>query len=297
MDYVTLSDGVKMPQLGFGVYQVMPDECERCVLDALEAGYRSIDTAYVYFNEKEVGNAIRKSGVPREDIFLTTKVWIGNYGEKESREAVLSSMERLQTSYLDLVLLHHPYGDVYGAWRALEALRDEGKIRAIGVSNFLPYRLAEFCSFTKTPPVLNQVETHPLYQQTESLAWMKKYNVQPEAWAPFGEGRGGLFTNPVLTEIGAQYGKTAAQVMLRWNLQRGVVVIPRSSKKERIRENLDVFDFALSDADMAKIAGLDTGKTSFFMPDDPKQVEWFVHMVEVRSKQQDPWKERQTRSW
>ena len=297
MDYVTLSNGVRMPQLGYGVYQVMPEECERCVLDALEAGYRSIDTAYVYFNEKEVGAAVRKSGVPREEIFLTTKVWIAQYGEKETREAVLASMERLKTPYLDLVLLHHPYGDVFGAWRALETLYAEGKIRAIGVSNFLPNRLVDFCSFTKIPPMVNQVEMHPLYQQTEALPWMKKYGVQPEAWAPFGEGRGGLFQNPVLAGIGAKYGKTAAQVMLRWNLQRGVIVLPRSSDTGRIRENLNVFDFALSAEDMEKIAGLDKGKTLFFSPRDPETVEWFVHMVEVRKKQQDPRRERETRSW
>lgn len=221
MEYVTLRNGVKMPILGYGVYQVTQDECERCVLDALETGYRLIDTAQSYFNEEQVGSAIQKSGVPREEIFLTSKVWVEHYGYESARASVLESMRKLQVEYIDLMLLHQPFNDYYGAYRALEELYEEGKLRAIGVSNFYPDRLVDLASFTKLPPMVNQVETHVLNQQTEAKQWMDKYNVQIEAWAPFGEGRGGLFENPVLAEIGAKYGKTTAQVMLRWNIQRG----------------------------------------------------------------------------
>lgn len=276
MQYVTLSNGVKMPQLGYGVYQITPEDCERCVIDALSLGYRSIDTAQAYFNEQQVGNAIRKSGVPRDEIFLTSKVWISNYGEVKTRESVMVSLDKLQTDYLDLMLLHQPFGDSYGAWRALEALYEEGRIRAIGVSNFYPDRLVEFAMCSRISPMINQVETHPHNQQTEAMKWMKKYGVQTEAWAPFGEGRGGLFTDPVLTAIGEKYGKSAAQVMLRWNLQRGVVVIPKSTHKERMEENLNVFDFSLSDDDMKAIASLDKNVSSFFSHRDPAMVEWLV---------------------
>ena len=276
MQYVTLSNGVKMPQLGYGVYQVTPEECERCVLDALGAGYRSIDTAQAYFNERQVGDAIRKSGVPREEIFLTTKVWISNYGEEKTRKSVLESMDKLQTDYIDLMLLHQPFGDTYGAWRALEKLYDEGKLRAIGISNFYPDRVVDFAVGARIAPMVNQVETHPHCQQTEAMKWMKKYGVQIEAWAPFGEGRGGLFTDPVLKAVGDKYGKTTAQVMLRWNLQRGVIVIPKSTHRERMVENLDVFDFSLSEEDMDKIAGLDKAESSFFSHRDPAMVEWLT---------------------
>ena len=276
MQYVTLSNGVKMPQLGYGVYQITPEDCERCVIDALDLGYRSIDTAQAYFNEQQVGNAIRKSGVPRDEIFLTSKVWISNYGEVKTRESVMVSLDKLQTDYLDLMLLHQPFGDTYGAWRALEALYEEGRIRAIGVSNFYPDRLVEFAMCSRIVPMVNQVETHPHNQQTGAMKWMKKYGVQTEAWAPFGEGRGGLFTDPVLTAIGEKYGKSAAQVMLRWNLQRGVVVIPKSTHKERMEENLNVFDFSLSDDDMKAIASLDKNVSSFFSHRDPAMVEWLV---------------------
>ena len=276
MQYVTLSNGVKMPQLGYGVYQVTPEECERCVLDALSVGYRSIDTAQAYFNERQVGDAIRKSGVPREEIFLTTKVWISNYGEEKTRKSVLESMDKLQTDYIDLMLLHQPFGDTYGAWRALEKLYDEGKLRAIGISNFYPDRVVDFAVGARIAPMVNQVETHPHCQQTEAMKWMKKYGVQIEAWAPFGEGRGGLFTDPVLKAVGDKYGKTTAQVMLRWNLQRGVIVIPKSTHRERMVENLDVFDFSLSEEDMDKIAGLDKAESSFFSHRDPAMVEWLT---------------------
>ncbi len=282
MEYVTLSNGVQMPMLGYGVYQVSQSECERCVLDALAVGYRSIDTAQSYFNEEEVGNAINKSGVPRQDIFLTTKVWVEHYGYETSRASVLESMRKLQTDYLDLVLLHQPFADYYGAWRALEELYDEGKIRAIGVSNFYPDRLVDLASFARISPMVNQVEIHPYHQQAEAKKWMDKYQVQAEAWAPFGEGRGGLFTDPVLTEIGIKYGKSAAQVMLRWHLQRGVVVIPKSTHIERMRENLDVFDFVLNPEDMKVIETLDKKQSVFFSHQDPNMVEWFVEMVKQR---------------
>lgn len=295
MDYVTLSNGVKMPQLGYGVYQVTKDECERCVLDALSVGYRSIDTAQSYFNEEEVGNAIQKSGVPREEIFLTSKVWIEHYGYEECKKSVLESLKKLKTDYIDLMLLHQPFSDYYGAWRALEELYEAGKLRAIGISNFYPDRMVDIASFAKIRPMVNQIEIHPHNQQNEALEWNKKYGVQLEAWAPFGEGRGGMFSLPELKEIAEKYGKTTAQVILRWHLQRGTVVIPKSTHKERMEENLNVFDFELSDGDMAKIAELDRNESSFFSHREPKMVEWFVNMVEERKKSNDCTKEK--KSW
>lgn len=287
MPYVTLSNGVKMPKLGYGVYQVDKEECERCVLDALKVGYRHIDTAQSYFNEEEVGNAIAKSGIPREQIFLTTKVWVENYGYDETRKSVLESMRKLKTNYIDLVLLHQPFSDYYGAWRALEDLYAEGVIKAIGVSNFYPDRLVDICSFARIKPMVNQVETHPHNQQIEAHEWMKKYGVQHEAWAPFGEGRGGMFEEPLLVEIGKKYGKTAAQVILRWDMQRNVVAIPKSTHIERMEQNFDIFDFELSEEDMAKIATLDKKQSSFFSHYDPKMVEWFAQMVEQRKHNND----------
>lgn len=292
MEYVTLYNGVKMPQLGYGVYQVTQDECERCVLDALEVGYRSLDTAQSYFNEEQVGSAIVKSGVPREEIFLTTKVWVEHYGYEQAKQSVLTSMERLQTSYLDLILLHQPFSDYYGAYRALEELYEAGKVRAIGVSNFYPDRLVDIASFAKIRPMVNQVETHPFNQQKLAKEYMDKYQVQIEAWAPFGEGRGGLFENPALAAIGKKYGKTTAQVMLRWHLQRGVVVIPKSTHKERMIENFDVFDFTLSEEDMNIINAMDKKESSFFSHYDPAMVEWFVRMVEERRTKHDSSKEK-----
>lgn len=282
MEYVTLYNSVKMPILGYGVYQVTKEECERCVLDALKAGYRSIDTAQSYFNEEEVGEAIQKSGVPRNEIFLTSKVWIDNYGYDKCRKSVETSMKKLKTDYLDLMLLHQPFSDYYGAWRALEDLYREGKIRAIGVSNFYPDRLVDIASFSSVRPMVNQVETHPFNQQVEAKKYMDKYGVQIEAWAPFGEGRGGLFENPVLAEIAQKHKKTTAQVMLRWHIQRGVVAIPKSTHYERMKENLNVFDFMLDEEDMAKIAALDKNESSFFSHCDPATVEWFVEMVDKR---------------
>lgn len=287
MQYVTLSNGVKMPKLGYGVFQIDKEECERCVLDALKVGYRHIDTAQSYFNEEEVGNAIAKSGIPREQIFLTTKVWVEHYGYDETRKSVLESMRKLKTNYIDLVLLHQPFSDYYGAWRALEDLYAEGVIKAIGVSNFYPDRLVDICSFARIKPMVNQVETHPHNQQIEAHEWMKKYGVQHEAWAPFGEGRGGMFEEPLLVEIGKKYGKTAAQVILRWDMQRNVVAIPKSTHIERMEQNFDIFDFELSEEDMAKIATLDKKQSSFFSHYDPKMVEWFAQMVEQRKHNND----------
>lgn len=295
MEFTTLYNGVRMPMLGYGVYQVTKDECERCVLDALSVGYRHIDTAQSYFNEEEVGAAIRKSGVPREEIFITSKVWIEHYGYEECRASVLESQRRLGVEYIDLMLLHQPFADYYGAYRALEDLYDEGKLRAIGISNFYPDRMVDIASFARIKPMVNQIETHPLNQRVEDHKWMEKYGVQHEAWASFGEGKGGLFTNPVLTGIGAKYGKSAAQVMLRWAIQRNIVVLPKSTHKERMIQNLDVFDFALTDGDMAAIAALDTKTSAFFSHTDPNMVEWFVKMVEERKKNQRS--ENEKKAW
>ena len=291
MEYVVLDNGIKMPQLGYGVYQVSKDECERCVLDALKVGYRHIDTAQSYFNEDEVGSAIEKSGIPREEIFLTTKVWIEHYSYEKTKTSVYESMRKLKTDYIDLVLLHQPFADVYGAWRALEELYDEGKLRAIGISNFYPDRMVDICSFARIKPMVNQVETHPHNQQIEAQKWMEKYGVQIEAWAPFGEGKGGLFAEPTIEKIGKKYGKTVAQIILRWELQRGIVVIPKSVHIERMRENFNVFDFELTAEDMEIMGNLDKKQSSFFSHTEPAVVEWFAKMVEERKKNNDYTKE------
>ena len=264
MEYVTLNNGVKMPILGYGVYQVIKEECKRCVLDALKVGYRAIDTAQSYFNEEESGEAIAESGITREGVFLTTKVWVEHYGYEQAKASVLESMRKLKTDYLDLVLLHQPFSDAYGAYRALEELYEAGKIRAIGISNFYVDRMVDFASFNRIKPMINQVETHIFNQQKEMKEWTDKYDIQLEAWAPFGEGRGGTFDNPVIAEIAKKYGKTPAQVMLRWHIQRGVVVIPKSTHIERMEENFNVFDFTLSEDDMQKIAELDKAESAFF---------------------------------
>ena len=282
MEYITLNNGVNMPQLGYAVFQVTQEDCKRCVLDALQVGYRAIDTAQSYFNETQVGTAIEKSGIDRKDIFLTTKVWIEHYGYEKARASVLDSMEKLRTNYLDLCLLHQPFSDYYSAWRALEELYKVGKIHAIGVSNFYPDRLVDICSFARIKPMVNQIEVHPFNQQVEAKKWMDKYGVQIEAWAPFAEGRRNMFHNPVLNEIGSNYNKSAAQVILRWHLQRGVVVIPKSIHIERMQENLNVFDFALSGDDMERISVLDTKTSEFFSHNNPAMVEWFSNMVEKR---------------
>lgn len=292
MEYVTLRNGVKMPQLGYGVYQVSKEECERCVLDALKVGYRHLDTAQSYFNEEEVGNAIVKSGIPREEIFLTTKVWIEHYGYEETKKSVFESLQKLKSNYIDLVLLHQPFGDYYGAWRSLEDLYAQGIIRAIGISNFYPDRMVDICSFARIAPMVNQVETHPHNQQIEAQKWMEKYDVQIEAWAPFGEGRGGLFTDETIAKIAAKYNKTVAQVILRWELQRGIVIIPKSVHIERMEQNFNVFDFELSKEDMVTMASLDKKQSSFFSHTDPAMVEWFVKMVEERKKNNDHKKEK-----
>ena len=292
MEYVTLNNGVKMPILGYGVYLVTKEECERCVLDALKAGYRSIDTAQSYFNEEEVGNAIQKSGILREEIFLTTKVWVEHYGYEEAKKSVEESMRKLKTDYLDLVLLHQPFADAYGAYRALEEMYEAGKIRAIGISNFYVDRMVDFASFNRIKPMVNQVETH-IYNQQENLKeWAEKYDIQLEAWAPFGEGRGGTFDNSVIVKLAEKYKKTPAQIMLRWHIQRGIVVIPKSTHFVRMKENFDVFDFVLSEEDMQEIAQLDRKESSFFSHQDPKMVEWFVQMVEERKKNYDSSKEK-----
>lgn len=282
MNYVTLENGVKMPQLGYGVYQVTKEECERCVLNALKVGYRLFDTAQSYFNEEEVGNAIVKSGVSREEIFLTSKVWIEHYGYEECRKSVLESLRKLKTDYIDLMLLHQPFSDYYGAYRALEDLYDEGKIKAIGISNFYPDRMVDLASFTRIKPMINQIEIHPYHQQVFSKEWHDKYGVQLEAWAPFGEGRKNMFELSELKEIGDKYGKTVAQVILRWHLQRGIVVIPKSTHLERMKENFNVFDFELAQEDMDVISKLDKNESSFFSHQDPSIVEWFGKLIEER---------------
>lgn len=282
MNYVTLENGVKMPQLGYGVYQVTKEECERCVLNALKVGYRLFDTAQSYFNEEEVGNAIVKSGVSREEIFLTSKVWIDHYGYEECRKSVLESLRKLKTDYIDLMLLHQPFSDYYEAYRALEDLYDEGKIKAIGISNFYPDRMVDLASFTRIKPMINQIEIHPYHQQVFSKEWHDKYGVQLEAWAPFGEGRKNMFELSELKEIGDKYGKTVAQVILRWHLQRGIVVIPKSTHLERMKENFNVFDFELAQEDMDVISKLDKNESSFFSHQDPSIVEWFGKLIEER---------------
>ena len=276
MEYVTLNNGVKMPKLGYGVYQVSPDECERCVADALAVGYRSVDTAQAYFNEEGVGRAVKKSGIPRRELFLTTKVWISNAGEKKAEASIDESLKKLDTDYIDLLLIHQPFGDYYGTYRAMEQAVKAGKVRAIGVSNFYPDRLIDLYNFCEIKPAVNQVETHVFFQQKKAHEVMKKLGVQHESWGPFAEGKNGLFTNPVLKEIAAQKGKSVAQVALRYLMQSDVVVIPKSVKKERMAENLAVFDFTLSDADMAAVSALDTNASLFFSHYDPDTVEWFM---------------------
>ncbi|MBD0408002.1 2,5-diketo-D-gluconic acid reductase [Bacillus siamensis] len=273
MQTVTLNNGVKMPIIGFGVYQV-PDaqECENAVYEALMAGYRLIDTASGYLNEEAVGRAIKRSGVPREELFITTKLWIQDAGYESAKIAFSKSLSKLQLDYLDLYLIHQPYGDYYGAWRAMEDLYREGKIRAIGVSNFYPDRLMDLIMHNEVVPAVNQVETHPFYQQKESAAFMKEQGVQHESWAPFAEGRNNMFSNEVLTSIAEKHNKSVAQVVLRWLVQREVVTIPKSVRKERIVENFDIFDFELSLEDIEKISALDKGESLFGSHQDPKIV-------------------------
>ena len=293
MEYVVLNNGVRMPKLGYGVYQVSKEECTRCVLDAIEVGYRLIDTAQSYFNEAEVGKAIAHCGVPREELFITTKVWIDNYGYEKCRASVLESMRKLQVDYLDLILLHQPFADYYGAYRALEDLYAEGKVKAIGVSNFYPDRLSDICLFErKVVPQVNQVETNPCNAQFLAQKNMEKFRVQIESWAPFGEGRNGMFANEILVSIGNKYEKSVAQVILRWLIQRGVVALAKSVHKERMAENFNIFDFSLSDEDMATIATTDRAESLFFSHTDPKMVEWFDTTVISRRANQDHTKDK-----
>ncbi|NLO84292.1 MAG: aldo/keto reductase [Clostridiales bacterium] len=273
MDYVMLNNGIKMPILGYGVYQVSNEECERCVLDAISVGYRSIDTAQAYGNEEGVGNAIAKCGVPREELFITTKVWISNGGYEKAKASLKESLRKLQTEYIDLVLIHQPFNDYYGSYRAMEEAYKEGWIRGIGVSNFYPDRMIDLCNFVEVVPAVNQVETHVFQQQKTAHEYMEKYAVQHESWGPFAEGRNDFFTNPVLIEIGQKHDKSAAQVALRFLIQSNVVVIPKSSHKERMIENINVFDFALDEADMTAIQAMDENQSLFFSHYDPTTVE------------------------
>ncbi|HIW81212.1 MAG TPA: aldo/keto reductase [Candidatus Acetatifactor stercoripullorum] len=279
MEYVTLNNGVKMPMLGYGVYQVDPAEAERCVLDAISVGYRSIDTAQAYANEEGVGNAIAKCGVPREELFITTKVWISNAGYEKAKASIEESLAKLQTSYIDLLLIHQPFGDYYGTYRAMEEAYKEGKVRAIGVSNFYPDRFLDLHHFAEIKPAVNQVETHVFQQQKLAKEYLKKNGAQIESWGPFAEGKNDYFNNPVLKEIGAAHGKTTAQTALRFLIQSDVVVIPKSTHKERMEENFNVFDFELTPEEMSRIEELDGGESLFFSHYDPKTVEWFMTLV------------------
>ena len=276
MEFVTLNNGIKMPLEGFGVFQVPdPAQCEQAVLEAIESGYRLIDTAAAYMNEEAVGAAVKKCGVPREELFITTKLWVQDASFEGARKAIEASLNKLGLTYIDLYLIHQPMGDYIGAYRAMEEAYREGKLRAIGICNFYPHRLADLCETVEVIPAVNQVELHPFFQQEDALALMKEYGVIPEAWGPFAEGKHGIFSHPVLTEIGKKYGKSAAQVALRWNVQRGVVVIPKSVHKERMEQNMNIWDFRLSDEDMSEIAKLDIGHSEIVDHSDPG----FVRML------------------
>lgn len=281
MEYLKLNNGKEIPALGFGVFQVPdPAVCERAVSDAIDAGYRLIDTAAAYMNEEAVGKAIRSSSVPRKDIFLTTKLWVQDAGYEKAKDAIARSLEKLDTDYIDLYLIHQPMGDYYGAYRAMEEAYREGTLKAIGVCNFYPHVLVDFCETADIVPAVDQVELHPFFAQDNALALMKEYGVMPEAWGPFAEGRHGIFAHPVLTAIGKKYGKSAAQVALRWNLQRGVIVIPKSVHKDRIEQNIDVFDFTLSDDDMKEISALDLGRSEIVDHSDPAFVK-MLHSLKI----------------
>ena len=281
MEFVTLNNGVKMPLEGFGVFQVPdPAVCEQAVLDAIATGYRLIDTAAAYMNEQAVGAAIQKCGVPREELFITTKLWVQDASYEGAKQAIETSLRNLGLDYIDLYLIHQPMGDYIGSYRAMEEAYREGKLKAIGVCNFYPNRLADLCETVEVTPAVNQVELHPLFKQENALTLMKEYGVVPEAWGPFAEGNHGIFTHPVLTEIGKQYGKTAAQVALRWNVQRGVVVIPKSIHKNRMEQNIDIWDFQLSEEDMAQIAKLDLGHSEIVDHSDPGFVK-MLHSMKV----------------
>ena len=292
MEYVKLNNGIEMPLISFGVYQIPKEDTKRCVLDAIKLGYRGIDTAQSYFNESEVGDAIVECGVPREELFITTKVWIDQYCYVEFKTSVEESLRKLKTDYLDLCLLHQPFSDYYGAYRALEELYAEGKIKAIGVSNFYPDRLTDICMFyRKVIPAVNQVEVNPYNAKWFAQENMEKHGVKMEAWAPFGEGRNNLFTNETLVSIGKKYNKSSAQVVLRWLIQRGVIVACKSTHIERMQENINVFDFELTEEDMNSIKTLDTSNSLFFSHNDPNMVEWFDKIVKERRVNEDCRKE------
>ena len=276
---ITLNNGVEMPMMGYGVWQIAPAECERYVSEALEAGYRSIDTAQAYYNEEGVGEAAGKSGIPRGELFLTTKVWISNAGEDKAAKSIDESLRKLKTDYIDLLLIHQPFGDYYGTYRAMEKACRDGKVRAIGVSNFYPDRLIDINNFCEIKPAVNQVETHIFQQQKAAHAVMEKYGIAHESWGPFAEGRKDFFTNPTVMTVGEKYGKTVAQTALRYLIQSGVIVIPKSVRRERMEENLNVFDFKLSESDMAALSALDEGESAFFSHYDPSTVEWFMSIV------------------
>ena len=282
METMKLYNGVEVPANGFGVYQVSKEDCKESVLTALKTGYRHIDTAQSYFNESEVGEALKESDVTRKDIFLTTKVWIDNYGEGKTYDSVVESLKKLQTDYLDLILLHQPVGDYYAAYRDLEKLYEEGKVRAIGVSNFYPDRLVDLCMFAKIKPMVNQIEVNVFNQQVEAKKWADKYGVVLEAWAPFAEGRNNMFHNEVLQAIGEKHNKSVAQVILRWLYQRGIVSLAKSVHEERIKENFDIYSFELDNDDMKKIETLDTKTSSFFSHQDPGIIEWFGQLIQER---------------
>lgn len=279
MEYVTLNNGIKMPKLGYGVYQIDPTEAERCVLDAISVGYRSIDTAQAYGNEEGVGNAIVKCGIPRKELFITTKVWISSSGYEKAKASIEESLRKLQTDYIDLMLIHQPFGDYYGTYRAMEEAYKSGKIKAIGVSNFYPDRFIDIHHFAEIKPAVNQMETHVFQQQKTTKEYLKKYGAQIESWGPFAEGKNDYFNNPVLKEIGAKYGKSAAQVALRFLMQSDVIVIPKSTHKERMDENFSVFDFMLTLDEMNAIEALDGGESLFFSHYDPEITEWFMTMA------------------
>lgn len=281
MEYVTLNNGIKMPLEGFGVFQVPdPAQCKQAVLDAINSGYRLIDTAAAYMNEEAVGAAIKGSGVDRSELFITTKLWVQDADYESAKKAIETSLEKLGLDYLDLYLIHQPMGDYVGAYRAMEEAYKEGKLRAIGVCNFYPARLADLCETVDVIPAVNQIELHPFFQQEDALALMKEYGVRPEAWGPFAEGNHGIFTHPVLSSIGEKYGKSAAQVALRWNVQRGVVVIPKSVHKDRMEQNMNIWDFELSEEDMNEIAKLDIGHSEIVNHDDPNFVK-MLHGLKV----------------
>ena len=279
METVKLNNGVEMPILGYGVYQVTPEECERCVLDALSVGYRSIDTAQAYFNEEGVGNALVKSGIPRSEVFITTKVWISNGGYEKAKASIDESLRKLQSDYIDLLLIHQPFNDYYGTYRAMEEACKAGKARAIGVSNFYPDRFIDLAEFCEIKPAVNQVETHVFNQQIEPQKIMERYGTRVMSWGPFAEGRNDFFTNEVLKTIGEKYGKSVAQTALRFLIQRGVIVIPKSTHKERMIQNMEVFDFVLTEEDMQAIAALDKAKSLFFSHYDPEMVKWLIDLV------------------